>query len=182
MYRMAWHPLAAAAMAAVTLALAGGPAVAELAGTPTILDGDTIELDGQVLHLQGIDAPELGQQCTIKGQAYDCGLVSRTALMDLTAGTPVVCTLAGRRAGGQPADEDEGAPALCSADGYDLSEGMTYTGWALVERAAPAPEAARYAARVDGARQARRGLWRGRFIAPWAWRTGARLGIEDTAQ
>jgi len=175
---MAWHTLAAAAIVAVAVALAGGPAVAELAGTPTILDGDTIELDGQVLHLQGIDAPELGQQCTIKGRAYDCGMISRTALMDLTAGTPVVCTLTGSR----PADQDEGVPARCSADGYDLSEGMTYTGWALVDRAAQAPEVALYAARVDRARQARRGLWRGRFIAPWAWRTGARLRIEDTAQ
>ncbi len=68
------------------LAMTGRPALAEITGRPKIIDGDTIELQGQAIRLYGIDAPELGQACTIKERTYDCGLVARTALLDLTAG------------------------------------------------------------------------------------------------
>ncbi len=55
--------------------------------------------------------------------------------------------------------------------GYQLSEGMTYTGWALALR----PVSERYVAFEERARTARRGLWKGLFVAPWEWRDGARL-------
>ena len=73
------------------LAVTGHPALAEIAGMPKIIDGDTIEVQGQAIRLYGIDAPELGQACTIEERAYDCGLVARTALLDLTAGVAVTC-------------------------------------------------------------------------------------------
>ena len=48
--------------------------------------------------------------------------------------------------------------ADCTAAGYDLSEGMVYTGWAMVQ-----PDASdRYGAIEKQARAAKRGLWRGR--------------------
>ena len=153
--------------AAIGLIAGAQPAgAAELTGTPVVIDGDTIELQGQTIRLHGVDAPELGQTCTIKDRPYDCGMVARTALLDLTAGTPVTCrTLdAAERAG------PEGQPARCTAGGYDLSEGMAYTGWALAERTVTA----HYVRVEDGARTARRGLWRGTFEAPWEWRRAAR--------
>jgi endonuclease YncB( thermonuclease family) len=141
-----------------------------LRGVPHVIDGDTIELEGQRLRLQGIDAPELGQLCWLKSGLYDCGMVARTALLDLTAGAQVVC----RPLGSAP----EGLSlAHCAADGYDLSEGMTYTGWALADPAQPVS----YGRHEAGARDAVRGLWRGRFVAPWDWRTGARLPEDSQA-
>ena len=99
----------------------------ELRGTPEVRDGDTIVLQGRRLRLDGIDAPELGQSCRIKSRLYDCGMVARTALLDLTAGAEVVCRPLGPGPGGLTL-------ARCFADDYDLSEGMTYTGWALALR------------------------------------------------
>ena len=135
-----------------------------LRGVPHVIDGDTIELEGRRLRLQGIDAPELGQLCWLKGGLYDCGMVARTALLDLSAGVQVVCRPLGPWA-------ETIALAHCTADGYDLSEGMTYTGWALADPARPST----YGRHEAGARDAVRGLWRGRFVAPWDWRAGARL-------
>lgn len=165
--------------AAAVAALAAAPASAgsgdKLSGFPEIIDGDTIALEGRTLRLYGIDAPELGQTCSIKGRPYDCGIVSRTALMDLTAGTPVVCRLVEN-----PDDARDMAPdtatARCTAGGYDLSEGMTYTGWALAQRALTA----RYLSFERDAKDKVRGLWKGAFVTPWDWRGGSRLAETKT--
>jgi endonuclease YncB( thermonuclease family) len=163
------------AFAALWLATHAGAAAAQLEGAPSVIDGDTIELGGQTIRLFGIDAPELGQACAIEGQIYDCGMVARSALLDLTAGATVICRVLPRQAGQGGA---EGRLGRCFAGGYDLSEGMAYTGWALAEREL----SERYVGFEDGAREARRGLWRGRFVAPWDGRGGARLPEEAAAQ
>ncbi len=164
----------------LALALAAGPigppARAEVTGPPRIIDGDTLAVQGTVVRLYGIDAPELGQACRIGARAYDCGRIARTALLDLTAGVTVSCELAPAspedpRPEADPEDGADGRIGRCSADGYDLSEGMAYTGWALALRRV----SERYVAFEDRARAARRGLWKGQFIAPWDWRAGARL-------
>ncbi len=154
----------------------GPPARAEVAGPPRVIDGDTLAVQGRVVHLYGIDAPELGQACRIGARSYDCGRIARTALLDLTAGVTVSCKLApASPADPRPEANPEGGAGerigRCSADGYDLSEGMAYTGWALALR----PVSERYVAFEERARAARRGLWKGRFVAPWDWRAGARL-------
>ncbi len=159
-------PMLGLALAAA-FAPIGPPAQAELVGPPKVIDGDTIEVQGAAVRLYGIDAPELGQTCRIGEHAYDCGKIARTALLDLTAGVSVTCQLAPP----DPATATEGRPGRCYADGYDLSEGMAYTGWALALRQV----SGRYAVFEDGARAAGRGLWKGAFVAPWAWRAGTRL-------
>ncbi len=157
------------------LAMTGHPALAEIAGMPKIVDGYTIELQGQAIRLYGIDAPELGQACTIKERTYDCGMVARTALLDLTAGVAVTCKVVSAEPG--RAAED-GRPGRCFAQGYDLSEGMAYTGWALALRAV----SERYLVFEERAQAAGRGLWKGRFVTPWDWRGGARLTVEAAAE
>ena len=73
-----------------------------------------------------IDAPEQGQLCRVaNGRAFDCGLVSKTALMDLTVAVSISCRLTG-------GTRDDLPEAQCFAAGYDLSKGMVHTGWALL--------------------------------------------------
>lgn len=140
-----------------------------LQGMARVIDGDTISLEGRTLRLHGVDAPELGQTCSIKGRAYDCGEISRSALMDLTAGTPVACRLLeqAKVSDTQP----PGNVARCKAGGYDLSEGMAYTGWALADRAVTT----RYLSLEKNAQAKKRGMWKGAFVTPWDWRGGKRL-------
>ncbi len=152
--------------AALGLAALAVPARAgEIKGTPRVISGDTLVLAGKRLRLYGVDAPEAGQNCRLaNGRAYDCGLVSTTALMDLTAGVSITCRPRREKANGD-------TYATCFADGYDLSHGMAHTGWALAY-----PETGTIYARVqERARKARRGLWRGAFVTPWQWRDGKRL-------
>ena len=150
-----------------TAGCASQPRNVELRGTPLVVAGDLIELAGHRLRLDGIDAPAPGQHCEFRQKLYDCGEIARTALLDLTAGTEVFC---------QRVEPSEGPfpKARCSAQGYDLSEGMVYTGWALT-----LPEGeARYGAQQRTAKSRKHGLWRGRFVAPWDWDRGARLPEE----
>ena len=97
--------------------IASEASAAGLSGTPEVIDGDTIVVAGETVRLFGIDAPEMGQNCAIGARTYDCGAVSRTALLDLTAGTPVTCEL---MKGATSADSPEGKPGRCFAAGYDL--------------------------------------------------------------
>ncbi len=158
-------------MLSLALVVPFAPTRAEIAGPPIIIDGDTIEVRGAAVRLYGIDAPELGQTCRIGRHAYDCGKIARTALLDLTAGVSVICKLVPPDPAGATDDGPNGRIGRCTADGYDLSEGMTYTGWALALRRV----SGRYVAFEDGARAAGRGLWKGPFVTPWDWRAGVRL-------
>lgn len=135
------------------------PARAEIAGTAMVVSGDIIEIAGQAVALYGIDAPEPGQTCTLFGKQRDCGHLAKTALMDLTSGARVVCRKTGKARAGHPV-------AKCSTGGFDLSENMVHTGWALAEPGVGTV----YLAKQREARRAKRGLWRGDFTVPWRWR------------
>ncbi|MEM7225425.1 MAG: thermonuclease family protein [Pseudomonadota bacterium] len=164
--------ISGALLAAIILTTGPVRSQDSLSGTPLVLAGDLLELSGQRLRLVGIDAPKPGQQCLIKTRLYDCGKVSATALMDLTAGVEISCDLEG------PADADGARPARCLADDYDLSEGMVYTGWALAD-----PEVGRrYVPFQTLAEAKQHGLWKGRFITPWDWAQGERLPEEQNDQ
>ena len=159
--------VAALLAALCTMAAAGAAGAGNIAGTPRVIDGDSMEVDGVRIRLYGVDAPEPQQRCRDDGRPYPCGTVATAALKDLTAGVAVVCKPEGRRTDGE-------LPATCFAEGYDVGENMVYTGWALADRR----ESRRYVTTEQGAREAGRGLWRGRFVVPRDWRAGKRLA-ED---
>jgi endonuclease YncB( thermonuclease family) len=143
--------------AAVCLLLMSGSALAAISGPPRVLDGDTLEIGAQRVRLFGIDAPALDQPCEHAGQEYQCGRMARAALWDLIGGLDVSC---------EPARAERPVVATCRAGKLDLSEAMVRSGWALADRAATD----RYAPLETQAKQARRGLWRGKFEPPWQWR------------
>ena len=115
---------------AVLAMVSAAPSLAQLSGTPTVIDGDTIEIAGRRIHLYGIDAPELGQTCRLKTRTYRCGVLARDALTDLTVRTRVRCRSRGIEGDGEMV-------ASCIAGDYDISEGMVHTGWALPAKGAP---------------------------------------------
>lgn len=135
------------------------PAQADISGMPTVVAGDIMIVNGVRLHLHGIDAPEPNQVCVAKGKNYRCGTVAMTALMDLVAGTPVICRLHENKT-------DSFTYAYCEAGGFDLSSNMVHTGWALADRRSTD----KYVAVEGRAKKAKRGLWRGKFAKPWDWR------------
>jgi endonuclease YncB( thermonuclease family) len=145
-------------------------ALADISGPPRIIDGRTLEVAGQQIRLFGIDAPDLDQVCRHGGRDYPCGRVARAALWDLVSGLDVSCAAETEapRKGGIIA-------ATCTAGGVSLNEGMVHGGWALADRT----DTDRYVTTEADARNARRGLWKGEFEPPWAWRRAPTGGEPD---
>lgn len=130
-----------------------------LAGEARVQDADVLWLEGMEYRLAGIAPPPADARCRLpEGKAYDCHAIAKTALMDLVGGAAVQCEpISGSRSDGDP------VVARCYADGYDLSEGMVYSGWALADPVTGKT----YQPQQDRAREARHGLWRGSFEADW---------------
>src|SRR5260370_5452316 len=61
-----------------------------LIGRARVLDGDSLEMSGARIRLQGIDAPEWKQTCTdTKGQAWSCGQAAAQELQSHIGGRGV---------------------------------------------------------------------------------------------
>ena len=152
--------------AAITTSSRGTEQDTEFGGIVQVIDGDTIDLDGRLIQLDGIDAPELGQTCLNKKRRWRCGFEAAAALKRLVAAAPVKCRSVSRAA----------APelAICTVQGNDLSTTQLQKGYA-VARPGAGP---RYIAAEATARMAGLGIWRGDFIPPQEWREGKRLPAE----
>lgn len=124
-------------------------------GVAKVVDGDSIELDGQRIRLRGIDAPEYRQTCARDGRDYPCGRQSREALLRLTRNKTVACS-------GWRDDQYGRLLADCTADGVDLNRTQVAQGWAVAYGDFERDEAA--------ARSARLGMWAGEFERPRQWR------------
>lgn len=143
------------------------PAGQTLVGRATVIDGDTIEIAGQRIRFNGIDAPESAQRCqTASGKSYACGWDAANALDEfLAASRPVTC---------QFFDWDQYGRFVgnCTrADGQSVQEWLVANGHALDW---PRYSTGAFAALEASARQARRGIWQGEFQKPWAWRAAQR--------
>lgn len=133
-----------------------------IVGRATVIDGYTIEIHGQRIRLNGVDAPESSQLCLdAKGGKYRCGQKAAFALADfLDARRPTSCTEIDR-------DRYKRVVAVCTAGGIDIAEWMVSQGHALDW---PRYSASAYAPAQKAARAARRGMWSGSFARPWEWR------------
>jgi endonuclease YncB( thermonuclease family) len=148
---------------------AHGAAHAEaIAGRASVIDGDTLEVRGTRIRLHGIDAPESGQSCTVRGARTRCGQLAALALADKIGNRPVAC---------EPRDRDRygRVVAVCRLGGEDLNGWMVESGWALAYR----QYAADYVGEEQAASSAKRGIWQGEFVAPWAWRRNESLDTPE---
>jgi hypothetical protein len=67
--------------------------------------------------------------------------------------------------------------AVCyDPDGFDIGRNMVHTGWALAYR----QYSTDYVGTEDKAREAKRGMWKGKLVPPWEWRRGKRLASSTT--
>ena len=132
-------------------------------GRVSVIDGDTLELHGERIRLAAIDAPEARQSCAVDGKPWPCGRRAAFALADFVGARNVTCRWRSR-------DRYRRPVATCEVGGTDLGGWLVEQGWALAFRRYGLV----YVAQEDAARDARRGLWAGRFVPPWALRRGNR--------
>lgn len=134
-----------------------------------VVDGDSLEMDGQKIRLVGIDAPELNQICQVNQADYSCGQKARNHLRSLIGDSEKIdCA-------GEGNDKYNRLLAECFVGKLSLNAEMVKNGWAVsygefgwIERRA---------------RKEKLGLWAGEFDDPsdWRARTGGLAEIQSGA-
>jgi endonuclease YncB( thermonuclease family) len=135
--------------------------------TNPVIDGDTLVIEGRLVQLAGIDAPELGQRCFNQGKSWRCGLEAALALRKLISFGDVICET--------DKSKPQSAQASCSVADKDLATTLLQQGYAVALPEASSP----LQAAQNSAKEAKFGIWRGDFVAPASWRDGVRLPGEE---
>ena len=103
-------------------------AMADITGKPRVIDGDTIEIAGERIRLNGIDTPEANQTCLDgNGKRWRCGQEATYALLFLVGKHWITCK-------GNERDKYDRLIAVCFAGPFDLNAEMVRQGWALAYR------------------------------------------------
>ena len=126
-----------------------------------VVDGDSLRSGPLKIRLHGIDAPERKQTCkTDGGDDWPCGSAATSAMGEIIgAASRLACNLV---------DVDRYGRLImrCHAGDTDISEALVSRGLALAYRRYSSD----YVAAEEQAARQKRGMWQGRFDAPWKWR------------
>jgi endonuclease YncB( thermonuclease family) len=135
-------------------------------GEATVIDGDTLSIDGHRFHLYGVDAFERDQICWDGENAYPCGEIARGMLTEMVE-------RAKENGNGDlwcirmPVERDHEAVAKCLIGRQvDLGAAMVAQGFAL----AYPPETDFYTAEEFAAQLDARGSLGHLYYTPWDWR------------
>lgn len=142
-----------------------------LSGEARVIDGDTLDLGGQRVRLEGIDAPETGQTCAGGWLGtWDCGMAATKALRKLVDAHSVTCERRGT-------DKYGRMLGICFADGVDINQRMVRSGhaWAFVKYSST------YVAEEAAARAERLGVFAAENSPPWVYRTQQWASAEQQA-
>ena len=140
------------------------------AGT-IVRDGGTVQVAGVTYRLDGIDAPELDQICIDEhADPWTCGVEARDQLANLIGGRQVRC-------------EDLGLGTtykkrhigICTVEGESTSLNQLLVRQGLALNFEPYARG-RFREDEAAAKENRRGLWKGCFVAPQQFRQGRKDG------
>jgi endonuclease YncB( thermonuclease family) len=142
-----------------------------LVGQARVIDGDTIEISGRHVRLEGIDAPEMVQTCSDRaGNAWPCGRTAAKALEHLVAGGSLTCN-------DQGTDKYGRMLGVCFSGTRDVNAEMVRQGlaWAFVKYSRS------YVREEAEARALHIGIWQGEAKPAWDFRAERWAGAEDAA-
>ena len=143
----------------------------EISGIPKVVDGDTVHIDNYKFRLEGIDAPEMRQQCKKESlkisyiigftiyKDYSCGKVSKEKLISKIRGSKIKCIFTTK-------DRYKRYIATCYKEKTNLNQWMVRNGYAIAYRR----YSKKYVPDEDFAKENKLGLWQGKFINPEKWR------------
>ena len=143
----------------------------DINGKPKIVDGDTIHIKTYKIRLEGIDAPEMKQQCKksfLKISAiigfdfkknYSCGIISKKKLTDKIDNKNLKCISMSK-------DRYKRHLATCYKDKINLNKWMVRNGFAVAYKRYSKD----YIKDEEYARKNKLGIWKGTFIRPEKWR------------
>ena len=143
----------------------------EIYGVPKIIDGDTVHINTKKIRLEGIDAPEIKQQCkkpflTISlrigfqfNKNYSCGVTSKKKLIDKIDNSKIKCISSSK-------DRYKRFLATCYKDKINLNKWMVRNGYALAYKRYSKD----YVQDEEYAKENKLGVWEGSFILPEKWR------------
>lgn len=146
-------------LASLSIAAAAEP----VKGRASVIDGDTLEVQGKRIRLWGIDAPESAQVCKdANGGDWRCGKAVASALDEHLRGKVVSCSQ-------KDLDRYGRMVAVCRVGRNDLNGWLVSNGLAVAYK-----NNHTYLRREIVARSAKRGIHAGKFVMPWDWRRGVR--------
>lgn len=148
-----------AALTAIILFATTALADQAVIGRASVVDGDTIDIRGERIRFNGIDAPESWQRCT-DGQvrAYRCGSAAAKALdAFLAQSRPTRCEFIERDRYGRFVGD------CFRQDGENVSKWLVTNGHALDW---PRYSKGAYASTQKAAQRRRLGMWQGSFVLP----------------
>ena len=143
----------------------------EISGIPKVVDGDTLHIDNYKFRLEGIDAPEMRQQCKKESfkisffigftfyKDYSCGRVSKEKLITKIDTTEIKCISSSK-------DRYKRYIATCYKGKTNLNQWMVRNGFAIAYRR----YSKTYVSDEEFAKENKLGLWKGKFMEPEKWR------------
>ena len=131
-----------------------------LRGRATVLSGDTLRINGERIHLAGIEAPEHGQRCNrSKRRTWRCDLEAKNTLRRLVGRKTVTCSASAP-------DSDGVQRADCTVDGKNIAAELVKSGYAFANQGF----FARYRTLERAARNKKSGVWQGKAERPEQYR------------
>ena len=143
----------------------------EISGIPKVVDGDTIHINNYKFRLEGIDAPEMRQQCKKESfkisffisftfyKDYSCGRISKEKLITKIDTTEIKCISSSK-------DRYKRYIATCYKGKTNLNQWMVRNGFAIAYRR----YSKTYVPDEEFAKENQLGLWKGKFMEPEKWR------------
>ena len=153
----------------VALIFAASPAAAaDVTGAASAINSDVIQIGDKRIMLFGMESVERNQACQIDGKSWQCWPAAVRQLETLTSQGDTTCREA------RPPDRYGRLLALCEINGKSLNEAYVRTGFAV----ARTDETDAFVEAEKAAREAKIGLWQGKFMKPWDYRVSVGILVD----